>query len=267
MKKYINILIIPEGQEPSHNYRVSVNKLKIIGGAISLWILILVAGTIFLGGTIRKARLADTLIEENQHLKEYNGRVIEIEKNFNKNRELTAKIAAMAGVDIETLSPTLMTQIDTSAPTNSGRESISGIAGDNPPLTKEQLEKMRVPQGRPLYGWITRNYNADESYSKEKHDGVDIAVKEGTPVMATATGEIAFAGWDKDYGNMVIIDHGNGYKTVYGHNQTLLVGLGDKVYKGKEIATSGNSGHSSAPHLHYGIIKDGEPIDPSPFIN
>jgi murein DD-endopeptidase MepM/ murein hydrolase activator NlpD len=267
MTKYIDFLIIPEGQEPSHNYRLSVKRLKIIAGVVLVWIFLLVGGTIFLGGTIRKAQMADSLQEENRHLKEYNGRVIEIEKNFQKNRELTSKIAALAGVDIEALNLPVSGKADSVARDSVGRESVSGFSGDNVPLTKDQLEQLRVPKGRPLYGWITRNFNDDESYAKEKHDGVDFAVKEGTSVVATATGEVVFASWDKDYGNMIIIDHGNGYKTVYGHNQTLKVALGDKVYKGSVIAISGNSGHSSAPHLHYGIIKDGEPIDPSPFID
>jgi len=217
-----------------------------------------------------KSRLVDVLKEENQQLREYNAKVIEIEKSYRQNRELTARIANLAGIEIENLSapggPGTAPNDSTFAP-RIERESVTGAPADTPALTLEQLEKMRVPQGRPLYGWITRGFDTSQNYGKEKHDGVDIAVKNGTPVVAAATGEVAFAGWDKDLGNMIILDHGNGYKTVYGHNQSIMVGLGDKVFKGKTIALSGNSGHSSAPHLHYGIIKDGEPVDPSPYID
>jgi murein DD-endopeptidase MepM/ murein hydrolase activator NlpD len=266
MNKHINILIIPEGREPSHNFRISVAVLKIGAAIFSIWLILLVVATVFLGKLLDKSRQAEVLRQENQLLREYNSKVVEIEKGFQKNRELTAKIAGLAGIELEQPKSGQSSIVDSVFPESAGRGSVSGMAGDDPALSSEELEKMRTPQGRPLYGWITRSFNADENNGKEKHEGVDIAVKEGTPVVATATGEVVFAGWDQDFGNMLIIDHGNGYKTVYGHNERLLVSLGDKIFKGKVIALSGNSGRSSAPHLHYQILKDGEPVDPSTFI-
>jgi murein DD-endopeptidase MepM/ murein hydrolase activator NlpD len=267
MNKYVNILIVPEGREPSHNFRLSVKRLKIIAGALAFWLLLMIVGTLFLGKLLNKSRQVDILTENNQRLLEYNARVREIEKDYQKNRELTARIAGLAGVELESPNPGKPINPLATPAADSERGEVAGLAGDDIGLSAEQLEKMRTPQGRPLYGWITRNFNPSENYGKDKHDGVDIAVKEGTPVVATATGEVSFAGWDQDYGNMIIIDHGNGYKTVYGHNTKLLVGMGEKILKGKTIALSGNSGKSSAPHLHYGIIKDGEPIDPTPFLD
>lgn len=267
MNKYVSFLIIPEGREPSHNFRVSIKTLKIGAGLLTFWLLLLIAGTVFLGKLLDKSRQVDILTEKNQRLLEYNARVREIEKDYQKNRELTARIAGLAGIELEQSSPGNIIKADSAPASDSQRGKVEGLAGDDIALSNEQLEKMRTPQGRPLYGWITRNFVANENYGKDKHEGVDIAVKEGTPVVATATGEITFAGWDQDYGNMIIIDHGNGYKSIYGHNEKLLVGMGEKVYKGKAIALSGNSGRSSAPHLHYGIIKDGESIDPTPLLD
>jgi murein DD-endopeptidase MepM/ murein hydrolase activator NlpD len=150
---------------------------------------------------------------------------------------------------------------------SSGSTTISGLPGDQVPLSQEELEKMRMPKGRPLYGWVTRGFNPDALDGKEKHEGIDIAVKEGTPIVATATGEVVFSGWDKVFGNMLKINHGNGYHTVYGHNKINMVNKGQKIYKGDVVALSGNTGRSSAPHLHYEVIKDGAPVDPSPYLD
>ncbi|NLI15966.1 MAG: M23 family metallopeptidase [candidate division Zixibacteria bacterium] len=265
MNKFINILIIPEGKEPSYNFRLSVKTLKILGGVVCIWVLLMITGTIFLGKLLDRSRQVEILAEKNQKLMEQNARVIEIEKEYKKNRELMARIAGLAGIDLESVGPNQESNYYIGA-ADTQRGNVTGIPGDGASLPERQLDSLRTPQGRPLYGWITRNFNPGENYGKDKHDGVDIAVKEGTPVTATATGEVSFAGWDEDFGNMVIIDHGNGYKTIYGHNQKLLVEVGDKVFKGKVVALSGNSGKSSAPHLHYGITKDGEPIDPAPYL-
>jgi murein DD-endopeptidase MepM/ murein hydrolase activator NlpD len=265
MSKFINILIIPEGKEPSHNFRLSLKTLKILAGVLVFWAVLLIIGTLFLGKLLDKSRQVDILTEKNKRLLEYNARVLEIEKEYQKNRELTALIAGLAGVELE--SDTLDRSIGhTPATADSQRGSVAGMPGDGVGMSEEQLDSLRIPQGKPLYGWITRNFYPSENYGKDKHDGVDIAVKEGTPVVVTATGEVSFAGWDQDFGNMIIIDHGNGFKTIYGHNQQLLVSVGEKTLKGRTIALSGNSGKSSAPHLHYGIIKDGEPVDPTPYL-
>ena len=75
------------------------------------------------------------------------------------------------------------------------------------------------------------------------------------------------SGWDDLYGNVVAIDHGNGYVTYFGHNLKILVRIGALVHRGEVIALSGSSGRSSAPHLHYEIKKDGVAIDPKGFLN
>lgn len=85
------------------------------------------------------------------------------------------------------------------------------------------------------------------------HHGVDIAVPEGTPVHPTQIGTVIFAGPYKGYGNLVVIDHGNGYETIYGHNSSLLVKPGDRVDQQTVIALSGNTGHSTGPHVHYEV--------------
>lgn len=99
------------------------------------------------------------------------------------------------------------------------------------------------------------------------HSGVDLAVPEGTPVYAADNGKVIVAGdLDNGYGNYIILDHQNGYKTLYAHNSELLVAVGDIVAKGEQIALSGNTGNSTGPHLHFEVHVNDEKVDPQQYL-
>ena len=119
-----------------------------------------------------------------------------------------------------------------------------------------------VPSLLPVSGVVTQNIIIDNEDDIRKHLGVDIAVPIGEPILASASGQIVFSGWTPELGNLIVIYHNNEYFTYYGHNELILVNSYDKVERGDVIATSGNSGISSGPHLHFEIWKDGEPVDP-----
>jgi murein DD-endopeptidase MepM/ murein hydrolase activator NlpD len=116
-----------------------------------------------------------------------------------------------------------------------------------------------IPDGLPATGWISRGFSDVEG---SKHTGIDLAIAEGTPVYATAFGEVTRAGWDDIYGFMVVLRNNDSIETIYGHNSRLLVNPGDTVFAGQELALSGNTGKSSAPHLHYEIRVHGKPTNP-----
>jgi len=86
-------------------------------------------------------------------------------------------------------------------------------------------------------------------------------------VLAAGNGTVTFAGTDPEYGNLLIIDHGLGLESRYGHNSRLSVRIGDRVTRGQPIATVGSTGNSTAPHLHLEIHKDGVPVDPRKYLN
>lgn len=98
------------------------------------------------------------------------------------------------------------------------------------------------------------------------HSGIDIGVDEGTPVAAADSGVVVEADWLGGYGNAVIIDHGNGLSTVYGHNSSLTVSAGQIVSKGQIIAYSGSTGNSTGPHVHFEVRSGGEPVDPMGYL-
>ncbi len=97
------------------------------------------------------------------------------------------------------------------------------------------------------------------------HEGIDIETPRGTPVHATGDGVVSYVGRRGGYGNVVEIDHGFGYTTLFGHLEKSLVKEGEKVKRGEVIALSGSTGLSTGPHLHYGITKNGVFVDPSEY--
>jgi|LSQX01.1.fsa_nt_gb murein DD-endopeptidase MepM/ murein hydrolase activator NlpD len=99
-----------------------------------------------------------------------------------------------------------------------------------------------------------------------QHNGVDIAVPRGTPITASDGGIVKFAGWMSGYGNLVIIDHENGFNTYYGHQDRMNVKKGKRVAKGDIIGYVGSTGRSTGPHLHFEVRKNGIPVNPMNYI-
>lgn len=98
------------------------------------------------------------------------------------------------------------------------------------------------------------------------HSGIDIGVDYGTPVHAADGGTVVEAGWISGYGYAVVIDHGNGLSTLYGHNQELAVSAGQAVSQGQVIAYAGSTGNSTGPHVHFEVRANGDPVDPQGYL-
>ncbi len=117
---------------------------------------------------------------------------------------------------------------------------------------------------RPVNGAkITSKYGPRSSGF---HTGTDFAIAQGTPIYASASGTVKFAGRKGGYGNLVIIDHGNGYQTYYAHCSALYVSAGQKVSKGENIAAVGSTGNSTGPHVHFEIRYNGNTLNPEKYV-
>ena len=137
-------------------------------------------------------------------------------------------------------------------------------------LMDRSLHDRVMPSGSPVKnGWVSSGYGkrADPfTGKKEFHKGVDLAGKEGSPVLSVGDGIVTWVGKRTGYGNLVEITHGNGYVTRYGHNKKLLVAVGDTVKKGQQIAVLGSTGRSTGPHVHYEVVHNGQQVNPSKYL-
>ena len=164
--------------------------------------------------------------------------------------------------------PSLTAMVDDLQTQLSSREQQLGVL-ENLILTRE-LNKQVYPEGRPVQeGWISsyfgRRSDPFTGFSAV-HKGVDFAGPEGTVVSSVAAGLVTFAGERAGFGRMVEINHGNGLATRYCHNEKLLVKQGDMVRKGQDVSLMGSTGHSTGPHLHFEVLKNGSQVDPLRFI-
>ena len=112
------------------------------------------------------------------------------------------------------------------------------------------------------FGWRTHPIFGTQRY----HSGLDIGGDYGLPIVAAASGTVIHSGWISGYGYTVIIDHGGGITTLYGHNESLLVGEGESVSQGQTIAMCGSTGNSTGPHCHFEVRENGEPVSPYSYL-
>ena len=112
------------------------------------------------------------------------------------------------------------------------------------------------------FGWRTHPIFGTSRF----HSGLDIGGDYGMPIYAAASGTVIYAGWISGYGNAVIIDHGGGVTTLYGHNESLTVGEGESVAQGQVIAMCGSTGNSTGPHCHFEVRENGEPVSPYGYL-
>lgn len=150
----------------------------------------------------------------------------------------------------------------------SDREQQLDILGSM--LNNNKLVEQSWVSGRPVQkGWISSYFGKRTDPFSGKpalHNGLDFAGKEGSNVVAVASGVVTWTGSQSGYGEMVEVSHGDGFVTRYAHNKTNLVAAGDVVRKGDTIALMGSSGRSTGAHVHYEVYKHGRPVDPSSYV-
>ncbi|BFO66459.1 M23 family metallopeptidase [Chryseobacterium sp. S0630] len=163
-------------------------------------------------------------------------KIIELTDSYGNKREVKVMVTPKAAPVAATSAPATTTK-----------------AASGTPATKTAVAEKNNPPA--------------EADQMQFHKGLDIAVAYGSDVRAAAAGTIIFSGQKGGYGNCVIVSHGNGLATLYGHLSQLVAKVNEKVKVGQVIAKSGNSGRSTGPHLHYEVHKNNTPINPKLFMN
>lgn len=143
------------------------------------------------------------------------------------------------------------------------------MASMKPASKSEEIKKDSLGNPIPTQAKVAdvKKAPAAEPDQMQFHKGIDYAVAYGSDIQCTAAGTVLFAGQKGGYGNCVIVSHGNGLATLYGHLSSILVKANETVKVGQVIAKSGNSGRSTGPHLHYEVHKNNTPVNPKLFLN
>lgn len=255
--KRISVILVPEGG--ARTFTLHFRTVLLAVGAFLT--LLLFAGTVTL--FFSQGRLLGAL-QENAQMQR---KIRSLEKELEKVRVLEMQLAQSERLRTEVL--TIMAArgvfVD-SMETDGVAVALAGAAADEMGADQEDFLRS-VPTVWPVRGPVTRGFESPGSTTSPYHPGLDIAAPTGAPVLAAGDGTVTFAGNDPEYGNLVILEHGLGLESRYGHNTRLNVQIGDRVTRGQPIATVGSTGNSTAPHLHLEIHKDGVPIDPRKYLN
>ena len=246
-KRVFSIILVPPGGGKPRNFSFGRKQMLFAGIVAAVLLVLLVVFLAVLGRMGRFSVAIERLKRENTKLSEERQKLAELEDELGRLRVVEGRLATLLGMEKKktdqklTLSPAgMLTQGFVQTPVSSGR----------------------MPTLWPVRGEISRGFSNEPG----GHKGCDIAVQGETPVRAAGEGLVEFAGEDAVFGNMIIINHGSGISSLYGHNSKLSVLRGDSVKKGQIIAYSGNSGNSSAPHLHFEISRNGRQVDPLTFL-
>lgn len=267
-------MFVPHDDAKPFSIMVSKTVVRTIAGFTVLFMAVAVFFLFTMGRIGLQLQLVSQLKQENQQLTEENERLVLALARVRKTEQLGKYLRRLAllstsHADAEQIRETILKLRDKPL-----ADLAPQLASDSA-ATEENIEDTSphqvalygtIPTISPVDGWITKEFEATGGRGTGAHTGIDFAAAEGTPIRATAPGVVFSVENHRYFGLLVVIDHGLGYKTHYGHCSQILVKKGEAVERGQTIALVGNTGRSTAPHLHYEIIKDERPVDPAAYI-
>lgn len=255
----VRVHLVPDSGEKSVSGAIPLALLRalallVLGGLLAMFFLIFSSSSLILEkqkNRILERQLAESVSQLS--------RVHSLERELEENAMLLFQMEKMLGIESE-VADSLITD-----PRLRERMHAEG-----PQLREDQLQRgesqvlRSVPSAWPLRGWITQEFQG--MHGPDYHAGMDIASESGTPVRAAGDGVVLVAGWNEEYGNFVLLDHGLGVTSLYGHNSQLGVRKEDRVERGDILAYVGSTGRSTAPHLHFEVRRNGIPEDPRQYL-
>lgn len=243
-QRYVSVIVVDDGGDgTTRSFRVSYGRLRLLAAAAVILAVVLVAMVGSWWYLAARASRVSVLEEELAAAEAERGRVRELAGRLEELEDRYTRIRGLFGSDSTEL-PTGLWLPEAAGRTSMSPDSTGGVPSSWPLSTRGFVT-------RPLLAGVTGD-----------HPGVDIAVPMDSYIRAAGAGEVADAGENEIYGRYVILDHGNGYRTRYAHASRLFVEAGRRVGRHEVIALSGSTGRSTAPHLHFEVLLDGEPVDP-----
>lgn len=247
-RRYLTLIVVPDRGQESRTFQLSYRLLRTLGGvaaALAL-ALTLVAGSWWYLAA-RASRVAELEMQV-RSLEADNARVQALATELQAIERQYARIRDLFGAHT------------TATPSDAWLPPAGAGRRRSPPRPTAEAS---VPSSWPLTerGFVTQGL-LDAAEGQSEHPGLDIAVPTDSYVRAAGAGTVVDVGEDPVYGRFVVIDHGDGYTTLYGHASLNLVTRGEQVRQNEVIALSGSTGRSTAPHLHFEVLLNGEAVDP-----
>lgn len=261
MNKKINhytLMFFPEDNGKPFTLRVHKNIVRSLLVFLFVFICFLIMLLFKSGEIAAKLQMLYIVKLEKEKMESENKQLREIASKFNKIEELYTYLDKLANPPISSVSKVI---IDTSKNSDVPIQSVNILNfTQSVPTSVVKDNSNAIPNILPVDGWITRSFSYDIDSSK--HTGVDFAATLGSSIKATAPGFVEEIINDPYLGLIITLNHENGFKTKYGHCSQILINEHNYVKRGQTIALVGNTGRSTAPHLHYELIKDGVNVDP-----
>jgi murein DD-endopeptidase MepM/ murein hydrolase activator NlpD len=264
MKKQFTLILVPHDNSNVRNIKISYAAMYGLVVLVALCALTVVVVIASYGRLLVKAQRSDGLAAENAAFMEQLSQVDSLRMELVRMQALGLQIKSMLGVEFTAQDSALVANLTPGAktPATSGALETMDVARDD----RVSLLKA-IPSMWPVRGYVTKEFDVAGGDRRDQyHPGMDIAAARNTPVRASADGVVNTSGWDETYGYLVVIDHGFGISTVYGHNSRNLVKVGDRVTRGQTIAFLGSTGRSTAPHLHFEVRKNAAPENPRKYL-
>lgn len=251
-RRSVSVLLQADGALESQRFRLPLWVLRGGLGLLLVATVLLLLGLAFYGPIARQAARVPGLERELERLRQDNSRIRELAAALDSLEQQYGQVRQMVGADLIPDPLAVRSTIPLAAP-------VYARAPGSPPLVAGPT----IPDLWPLdeRGYLTRG-QVGPNGAEETHLGLDIAVPVGALVRASGGGRVVQAGEDEEYGRFVLLSHPDGFETMYGHLSRIVVGEGDQVNQGAVIGRSGNTGRSSAPHLHFEIRQNGTSVDP-----
>lgn len=243
--RYLTLIVVPHHKEGQHSFHFSYALLRWLAAGVGVLVLAIAALIVSYGKIYWRAGQYELMRKRHDQMEAEFSKLQQIKAELARLRSEEAKVRQMLGVP---------KQPDT---LSTAQVSSSASARETPAPPPENNDRL-VPSLMPTRGWVSAGISP-------QHRGVDIAARQGQPIMAAADGVVDSVDWDGYYGNKLSLRHGDRYVTFYGHCDKVLVQQMQPVRRGQVIALVGSSGKSTGPHLHYEIHQDGKVVDPQSY--
>ena len=242
-KKY-TILLIPDDDSKTRSYYFSKNRLKFVSTSILLLVTFFLIAVVF---------SFQNISNYSRIKKQYDQFALERLNVLQLTRDLER---------IKQMDDLIRKSLGSSFNLDSARQDFN-VASKSFETIKSSISYIEnIPSFPPISGFVSQHSGSEGLFVTKTHHGIDIVAKDGEPVMAAASGVVVFSGWTYEFGNQIILYHGDDYFTHYGHNKQNFLNQLELVKRGDVIGLVGSTGISSGPHLHFEVWKKFEPKDP-----